>query len=63
MKKKFCSKGCPYHKLLGLIFNPSTTTSVLHYSLTQDLSNTNDEDKMDNNLQHGGVHVDVYCES
>ncbi|RVW15292.1 hypothetical protein CK203_034290 [Vitis vinifera] len=24
---------------------------------------TNDEDEMDDNLQHGGVHVDVDCES
>ncbi|KAL6347661.1 hypothetical protein AAG906_026189 [Vitis piasezkii] len=56
---KFHSKGSSYYKLLGLIFNPSTTTGVLHYFSTQDPPNTDDEDEMDDNLEHGGVHVDV----
>ena len=30
-----------------------------HYSSTQDLTNTDDKDEMDDNLEHGGVHVDV----
>ena len=48
--------------MLGLIFNPSTATGVLHYSSTQDPPNTNDEDEVDDNLEHGGVHVDVDIE-
>ena len=42
-----------------MIFNPSTATGALHYSSTQDPPNTDDEDEMDDNLEHGGVHVDV----
>ncbi|XP_034710795.1 L10-interacting MYB domain-containing protein-like [Vitis riparia] len=57
--KRFRSKGCPNYNLLGLIFNPSTATSALHYSCTQDPPNNDDEDEMDDNLEHGGVHVDV----
>ncbi|RVX08197.1 hypothetical protein CK203_017697 [Vitis vinifera] len=34
----------------------------LHYSSTQDPPNTDDEDAMDDNLEHGGVHVDVDIE-
>ncbi|RVX16294.1 hypothetical protein CK203_014328 [Vitis vinifera] len=60
--KIFHSKGCLNYNLLGLIFNPSTTTDALHYSSTQDPPNTNDEDEMDDNLEHGGVHVDVDIE-
>ena len=45
--------------MLGLIFNPSTTTNALHYTFTQDPPNTDDDDKMDDNSEHGGVHVDV----
>ena len=48
--------------MLGLIFNPSTTTDALHYSSTQDPPNTDDKDEMDDNLEHGGVHVDVDIE-
>ena len=59
MQKKICSKGCPYYKLLGLIFNMSTITGILHYSSTQDPSNISDEDEMNDNLEHGRVHVDV----
>ena len=29
---------------------------------TQDPPNIDDEDEMDDNLEHGGVHVDVGCE-
>ena len=61
-KKKNHSKGCPYFKLQGLIFNLSIATSILHYLSTQDPPNTDDEDEMDDNLEHGGVHVDVGCE-
>ncbi|KAL6336235.1 hypothetical protein AAG906_011117 [Vitis piasezkii] len=60
--KRFRSKGCPNYNLLGLIFNPSTATGALHYSSTQDPPNTDDEDEMDDNLEHGGVHVDVDTE-
>ncbi|RVW75092.1 hypothetical protein CK203_057890 [Vitis vinifera] len=60
--KGFCSKGCPNYNLLGLIFNPSTATGALHYSSTQDPPNIDDEDVMDDNLEHGGVHVDVDIE-
>ena len=48
--------------MLGLIFNPSTAIGALHYSSTQDPPNTDDEDEMDDNLEHGGVHVDVDIE-
>ncbi|RVW40375.1 L10-interacting MYB domain-containing protein [Vitis vinifera] len=57
--KRFRSKGYPNYNLMGLIFNPSTTIGALHYSSTQDPPNTDDEDEMDDNLEHGGVHVDV----
>ncbi|RVW17267.1 hypothetical protein CK203_069192 [Vitis vinifera] len=60
--KRFRSKGCPNYNLLGLIFNPSIATGALHYSATQDPPNTDDEDEMDDNLEHGGVHVDVDTE-
>ncbi|RVX19112.1 hypothetical protein CK203_008567 [Vitis vinifera] len=60
--KKIPLKECPKYNLLGLIFNPSTATGVLHYSSTQDPPNTNDEDEVDDNLEHGGVHVDVDIE-
>ncbi|RVW62573.1 hypothetical protein CK203_061606 [Vitis vinifera] len=55
-------QGCPNYNLLGFIFNPSTATNALHYSSTQDPPNTDDEDEMDDNLEHGGVHVDVDTE-
>ncbi|KAL6331654.1 hypothetical protein AAG906_011595 [Vitis piasezkii] len=58
--KRFRSKGCPNYNLLGLIFNSSTTIGALHYSSTQDPPNIDDEDEMDDNLEHGGVHVDVH---
>ena len=45
--------------MLGLIFNPSTAIGALHYSSTQDSPNINDKDEMDDNLEYGGVHVDV----
>ncbi|KAL6323751.1 hypothetical protein AAG906_002219 [Vitis piasezkii] len=57
--KKFRLKECPHYKLLRLIFNHSTTTGVLHYSSIQDSPNTDDEDEMDDNSEHGGVHVDI----
>ncbi|RVW21160.1 hypothetical protein CK203_110649 [Vitis vinifera] len=57
--KIFRLKGCPNYSLLGLIFNPSTAIGALHYSSTQDSPNTNDKDEMDDNLEYGGVHVDV----
>ncbi|RVW24930.1 hypothetical protein CK203_079546 [Vitis vinifera] len=60
--KRFRSKGCPNYNLLGLIFIPSTATSALHYSSTQDPPNIGGEDEMDDNLEHGGVHVDVDTE-
>ena len=53
---------CPNYNLLGLIFNPSTTTNALHYTFTQDPPNTDDDDNMDDNSEHGGVHVDVDIE-
>ena len=46
-------------QFLGLLFNPSIATNVLHYSSIQDPPNTDDEDEMDDNLKRGGVHVDV----
>ncbi|RVX03247.1 hypothetical protein CK203_019998 [Vitis vinifera] len=60
--KIFRLKGCPNYNLLGLIFNPSTTIGGLHYSSTQDSPNINDKDEMDDNLEYGGVHVDVNTE-
>ena len=48
--------------MLGLIFNLSTATGTLYYSSTQDPPNIDDEDEMDDNLEHGGVHVDVDTE-
>nr|CAN69600.1 hypothetical protein VITISV_007656 [Vitis vinifera] len=60
--KRFCLKEYLNYNLLGLIFNPSTTTDALHYSSTQDPPNTDDEDEMDDNLEHGGVYVDVDTE-
>ncbi|RVX02399.1 hypothetical protein CK203_028409 [Vitis vinifera] len=60
--KIFHSKGCPNFNLLGLIFNPSTAIGALHYSSTQDPPNTDNKDEMDDNLEHGGVHVDVDIE-
>ena len=36
---------------------------MLLYFSTQDPPNNDDEDEIDDNLQHGGVHVDVDCES
>ena len=48
--------------MLGLIFNPSTTTDALHYFSTQDPPNIDDEDEMDDNLEHGRVHIDADIE-
>ena len=45
-----------------VLYITSTATSALHYSSTQDPPNTDDEDEMDDNLEHGGVHVDVDIE-
>ena len=45
-----------------VLYITSTTTCALHYSFTQDPPNTDDEDEMDDNLKHGGVHVDVDTE-
>ena len=49
----------PKLQLARIDFNLSTAISVLHYSSTQDPPNTDDEAEMDDNLEHGGVHVDV----
>ncbi|KAL6333895.1 hypothetical protein AAG906_039306 [Vitis piasezkii] len=59
--KRFRSKGCPNYNLLGLIFNPSTNRCpplLFHPRSTKH----DDEDEMDDNLEHGGVHVDVDTE-
>ncbi|RVW66577.1 hypothetical protein CK203_064605 [Vitis vinifera] len=60
--KKICSKEFPNYNLLGLIFNPSTTINAPHYTFTQDPPNTDDDDMMDDNSKHGGVHVDIDIE-
>ena len=55
----FQTKGLSNYNLLGLIFNKSTATRVLHYASTQDLPNSDEENALEERLIHGGVHVNL----
>ena len=55
----FQTKGLSNYNLLGLIFNKSTATRVLHYASTQDPPNSDEENALEERLIHGGVHVNL----
>ena len=55
----FQTKGLSNYNLLGLIFNKSTATRVLHYASTQDPPNSDEENALEEQLIHGGVHVNL----
>ena len=55
----FQTKGLSNYNLLGLIFNKSTATRVLHYASTQDPPNSDEENALEELLIHGGVHVNL----
>ena len=55
----FQTKGLSNYNLLGLIFNKSTATRVLHCASTQDPPNSNEENALEEQLIHGGVHVNL----
>ncbi|XP_030932475.1 uncharacterized protein LOC115958217 [Quercus lobata] len=57
--KMFRTKGLSHYNLLGLIFNESTATGVLHCSSTQDPPNFDEENALEERLIHGGVHVNL----
>ena len=42
-----------------MIFNKSSATGVLHHSSTQDPPNSDDENGLDNEYLHGGIHVNL----
>ncbi|XP_061336432.1 uncharacterized protein LOC133283570 [Gastrolobium bilobum] len=60
---QFQKKGCEHYKLLGILFNRSTATGVLHQSSTQDPPNTDEELELENQYLNNGVHVDVNQDS
>ena len=55
----FRTKGLSNYNLLGLIFNKSTATGVLHCAYTQDPPNSDEENALEERLFHGGVHVNL----
>ena len=55
----FRTKGLSNYNLLGLIFNKSTATGVLHCASTQDPPNSDEENALEERLIHGGVHVNL----
>ncbi|XP_054782610.1 L10-interacting MYB domain-containing protein-like [Prosopis cineraria] len=55
---QFRKKGCDHYKLLGIIFNRSTATGVLHHSFTQDPPNSDEENELKNQYLNSGVHRD-----
>ncbi|GAV80568.1 Myb_DNA-bind_3 domain-containing protein, partial [Cephalotus follicularis] len=54
---KFSKKGCEHYKPLGIIFNKSTTTGVLHYASMQDPPNTDEENELKEKFLNAGVHI------
>ena len=55
----FRTKGLSNYNLLGLIFNKSTATRVLHCASTQDPPNSDEESALEERLIHRGVHVNL----
>ena len=55
----FRTKGLSNYNLLGLIFNKSTATGVLHCASTQDPPNSDEENELEERLIHVGVHVNL----
>lgn len=49
--------------MLGLLFNKTTATGVLHFSSTQDPPNTDEECELDEPYLNAGIHVDVENDS
>ena len=55
----FRTKGLSNYNLLGLIFNKSTATGVLHCASTQGPPNSDEENALEEQLIHGRVHVNL----
>ena len=55
----FRTKGLSNYNLLGLIFNKSIATGVLHCASTQNPPNSDEENALEEWLIHGGVHVNL----
>ncbi|KAL0007644.1 hypothetical protein SO802_009146 [Lithocarpus litseifolius] len=55
--KTFRTKGLSNYNLIGLIFNKSTATGVLHCASTQDPPNLDEKNALEERLIHGGVHA------
>ncbi|KAL0003888.1 hypothetical protein SO802_011449 [Lithocarpus litseifolius] len=57
--KIFRTKGLSNYNLLGLIFNKSTATKVLHCASTQDPPTSDEENVLEERLIHGRVLVNL----
>ena len=55
----FRTNGLSNYNLLGFIFNKSTITRVLHCASTQDPPNSDEENALEEQFIHGGVHVNL----
>ena len=55
----FRTKGLSNYNLLGLIFNKSTATGILHCVSTENPPNLDEENALEEWLIHGGVHVNL----
>ncbi|KAJ1402573.1 Myb/SANT-like domain [Sesbania bispinosa] len=56
---QFQKKGLDHYKLLGILFNRSTATGVLHHSSNQDPPNTDEENELESQYLNVGSRVDV----
>ncbi|XP_027347978.1 uncharacterized protein LOC113859387 [Abrus precatorius] len=56
---QFQKKRYDHYKLLGMIFNRSTATGVLHHSSTQDPPNTDEKNKLESQYLNSGSYLNV----
>ncbi|KAF7800980.1 L10-interacting MYB domain-containing protein [Senna tora] len=56
---KYKKNGLEHYNLLGIIFNRSTATGVLHHSSTQAPPDSEQERELENEYLYGGIHVDL----
>ena len=56
---QFRKRGCEHYNLLGLIFNKSIATKVLHHASTKDLPDVDDDIELENQLLHSNTLMDL----
>ncbi|KAF7800916.1 L10-interacting MYB domain-containing protein [Senna tora] len=56
---QYKKNGLEHYNLLGIIFNKSTATGVLHHSSTQAPPDSQQDRELENEYLYGGIHVEL----